>query len=55
MGTWALNESFEIVFQFKEKTNPIYDEAHATAYSFIGTQEKSRFYKLWKMWFAYNY
>lgn len=39
----------------KEKTNPIYDEAHATAYSLIGTQEKSRLYKWWKIYFSYNY
>jgi glutathione S-transferase len=41
--------------QVKEQTNPIYDEAHAVVHSFIGTQERSRFYKMWKLYFSYNY
>lgn len=39
----------------KEQTNPIYDEAHAVAYSFIGSQDRSRLYKLGKLFFSYNY
>lgn len=39
----------------KQKTNPIYDEAHGPAYNLIGTQDMSRFHKLWKVFFSYNY
>lgn len=39
----------------KEETNPIYDQAHQVAYNLIGTQNKSRFHKAWKLFFSYNY
>jgi len=39
----------------KLQTNPIYDEAHGPIHNLIGTQEKSRLYKLWKCYFSYNY
>ena len=39
----------------KLKTYPIYDEAHEPAYSLIGTQQRSRLYKIWKLFFSYNY
>lgn len=39
----------------KEQTNPIYDEAHAAVYPLFGSQEKSKLWKLWKIFFSYNY
>lgn len=39
----------------KEQTNPIYDEAHATAYGLIGSNDKSRLYRIGKIIFSYNY
>lgn len=39
----------------KEKTNPIYDEAHKPASTFYNTLNKSRAWKLWHFYFQYNY
>lgn len=39
----------------REKTNPVYDEAHVVAYSLVGTLQMSRVKKLWKIYFSYNY
>lgn len=39
----------------KEQTNPIYEEAHAVAFSLIGSMDKSRLYKIGKIIFSYNY
>lgn len=39
----------------REKTNPVYDEAHVANNSLIGTLKCSRISRLWKMYFSYNY
>lgn len=39
----------------REKTNPIYDKAHAPNNSLIGTMSRNKVYRLWKMYFSYNY
>lgn len=39
----------------KEETNPIYNEAHASAFNLIGTLEKPKILKWWKIYFSYNY
>lgn len=39
----------------KKETNPFFDEAHAVSNSLIGTLNSSRFAKIWKMYFCYNY
>lgn len=39
----------------KEQTNPVYDEAHAAVYPLFGTYDRSKLWKLWKIFFSYNY
>lgn len=39
----------------QQQTNPIYDEAHAGVYSLFGTNDRSKLYKLWKVFFSYKH
>lgn len=39
----------------REKTNPEYDMAHEVVFNLIGTHQKSRLHKLWKVFFSYGY
>jgi hypothetical protein len=39
----------------KEKTNPVYDEAHESIYRFFNQYDRSKLWKIWKLYFSYNY
>ncbi|CRL04365.1 CLUMA_CG017458, isoform A [Clunio marinus] len=40
--------------QVKLKTNPVYDDASAYAYNLIGTMDRSRLYKILKLFLSYR-